>query len=344
MSVTTPVQMRTSVLRPDLSLGLEERPAPAPAPGEVLVRVQAVGICGSDVHYWREGRIADFVVEHDLVLGHELSGTIAAVGEGVDSARLGQRVAVEPQQPCGQCRLCLRGDYNLCPEMRFYATPPVDGAFCEYVTIGAPFAHPVPDSVSDESAALLEPLSVCIASARKGRLVPGSRVLIAGAGPIGLILVQVARAFGAAEVVVSDPVASRRELALARGATRVVDPVSEDVADLGLDVDAFFDAAGVTRAITAGMANVGAGGRVVLIGMGEDTIPLPVGLVQSRELVVTGVFRYTDTWPLAIELVAGGAVELDSLVTGTYSLAHVPEALEAATDPTQLKIVVRPGE
>ena len=151
--------------------------------------------------------------------------------------------------------------------------------------------------MSDEAAALLEPVSVCIASARKAAIGPGSQVLITGAGPIGLILVQVARAFGASEVVVSDPVPQRREMALSRGATRVVDPMAEELADLGLDVDAFLDAAGVTAAVTAGLANVGPGGRVVLIGMGDDTIPLPVGLVQSRELVVTGVFRYTDTGP-----------------------------------------------
>lgn len=344
MSVSAPVQMRANVLRPDLSLRLEKRPVPSPALGEVLVRVGAVGICGSDVHYWREGRIADFVVEHDLVLGHELSGTVEAVGAGVDPSRIGERVAVEPQQPCGRCRQCLRGSYNLCPEMRFYATPPVDGAFCEYVTIGAQFAHPVPASVSDEAAALLEPVSVCIASARKAAISPGSQVLITGAGPIGLILVQVARAFGASEVVVSDPVPQRREMALARGATRAVDPMAEELADLGLAVDAFFDATGVTAAVTAGLANVGPGGRVVLIGMGDDTIPLPVGLVQSRELVVTGVFRYTDTWPLAIDLVARGVVELDSLVTSRFPLSQVGDALRAAMDAEHLKIVVRAGE
>jgi L-iditol 2-dehydrogenase len=343
VTATIPARMRTSVLRPDRSLHLDERPVPVPAPGEVLVRVAAVGVCGSDVHYWREGRIGDFVVEGDLVLGHELSGSVVAVGPGVDPARVGERVAVEPQQPCGRCRQCRRGDYNLCPGMRFYATPPVDGAFCEYITIGAGFAHRVPDTVSDEAAALLEPLSVCIAGARKAAIVPGSRVLIAGAGPIGLILIQVAQAFGAVEVVVSDPVTERRMLALARGATRVVDPRSEDVARLGLEADAFLDAAGATSAITAGIANVGPGGRVVLIGMGEDTLPLPVGLVQGRELVVTGIFRYTDTWPLAIRLVASGAVELDSLVTSRFPLSQAPEALAAATDPTQMKIVVRPG-
>jgi L-iditol 2-dehydrogenase len=185
VSVTTPAQMRTSVLRPDRSLGMEERPVPAPAPGEVLARVHAVGIRGSDVRYRREGRIADFVVEDDLVLGHELSGTVAPVGAGVDPARVGERVAIEPQHPCGRCRQCLRGDYNRCPEMRFYATPPVDGAFCECTTIGAPFAHPVPDSVGDEAAALLEPLSVCIASAPKGRLEPAERHLHTVAGPRG---------------------------------------------------------------------------------------------------------------------------------------------------------------
>jgi L-iditol 2-dehydrogenase len=333
-----PDTMRASVLSGPQQISVQERPVPAVADDEVLVKVAAVGVCGSDVHYYREGRIGDFVVDAPLILGHEVSGRIAAVGAGVDASRIGERVAIEPQRPCRVCRQCKSGRYNLCPEMRFYATPPVDGAFCEYVTIQADFAHPVPDSVSDESAALLEPLSVGIWACRKARIVPGSRVLVAGAGPIGVIATQAARAFGAVEVIVSDPVADRRLLAEKFGATRTLDPLTEDVADLG--VDAFIDASGATPAVVSGITAVRGGGVVVLVGMGADAIALPIPVIQNRELVVTGVFRYTDTWPTAAELVASGQVNLDDLVTGRFGLDDVDKALDADRTPGSLKTMV----
>jgi L-iditol 2-dehydrogenase len=330
--------MRASVLSGVGEIAVEERPVPAVRPDEVLVRVAAVGVCGSDVHYYREGRIGDFVVDKPLVLGHEVSGRIVAVGADVDTGRIGERVAIEPQRPCRVCRQCKAGSYNLCPHMEFYATPPIDGALCEYVTIQADFAHPVPDSLSDEAAALLEPLSVGIWAARKARIVPGSRVLIAGAGPIGVIAAQAAKAFGATEIIVSDPVADRRTLVARFGATRTIDPVAESVRDLG--VDAFIDASGATPAVVSGIGAVRGGGVVVLVGMGADEIALPIPLIQSRELIITGVFRYTDTWPVAAQLVASGQVDLDSLVTGRFSLEDAEKALNADRTPGSLKTIV----
>jgi L-iditol 2-dehydrogenase len=342
-AVTTPETMRASVMTGVRNLQIEERPVPSPGANQVLVEVAAVGVCGSDVHYYRHGRIGDFVVDAPMILGHELSGRIAAVGEGVDTGRVGQRVAVEPQHPCRRCPQCTAGRYNLCPHMKFYATPPVDGAFCRYVTIDAEMAHPVPDSMSDEAAALLEPLSVAITTMRKAQIVPGSSVLIAGAGPIGVICAQAARAFGAARIVVSDPVASRRERALRFGATEVFDPTTDDVAALNPQVDAFVDASGAAPAVVSGIKAVGPAGRVVLVGMGADDYALPIGYIQNMEIIVTGVFRYTDTWPAAIHLVSSGAVDLDTLVTGRYDLEHVGEALDSDSDPASLKSIVVPS-
>ncbi|MBK0417449.1 NAD(P)-dependent alcohol dehydrogenase [Leucobacter sp. CSA1] len=338
-----PGTMRTSVLLGERSLTIEDRPVPTPAADEVLVRVAAVGVCGSDVHYFRHGRIGDFVVDGPLVLGHELGGTIVAVGEDVSPERIGNRVAIEPQRPCGKCHECRTGKYNLCPDMEFYATPPIDGAFCEYVTIQSIFAHDVPDEVSDEAAALLEPLSVAITSVRKAGIVPGSNVLIAGAGPIGIITAQTARAFGAAEVIVSDLVAERRERALKYGATRVLDPRSEDPKDLDVPIDAFIDASGAAPAVQSGIRAVRPAGSAVLVGLGNPEMTLPVEDIQNREITVTGIFRYTNTWPVAIQLVARGQVDLDSLVTGKFGLDEVEQALESDTDPDSLKSVVYPG-
>jgi L-iditol 2-dehydrogenase len=335
--------MRASVMTGVGELHIEERPVPTPGDRQVLVEVAAVGVCGSDVHYYRHGRIGDFVVNDPMILGHELSGRIAAVGAGVDPARIGQRVAVEPQAPCRRCAQCKAGRYNLCPEMKFYATPPIDGAFCRYVTIDDDMAHPVPDSMSDEAAALLEPLSVAITTMRKAQVAPGTSILIAGAGPIGVICAQTARAFGAARIVVTDLVPSRRERALEFGATEVLDPAAVDVSAIE-PVDAFVDATGVPAAVVSGIKAVGPAGHVVLVGMGADEYALPVAHIANLEITLTGVFRYTDTWPAAIHLVTSGAVDLDAMVTAHYDLEHVGEALDSDTDPASLKSIVRPTE
>ncbi|WP_328811950.1 NAD(P)-dependent alcohol dehydrogenase [Rhodococcus sp. NBC_00297] len=330
--------MRAAVLTEPGHIETQTRPVPTPNAGDVLVRVASVGVCGSDAHYYREGRIGDFVVESPLVLGHEASGVIVAVGDGVSPRRVGSRVSIEPQRPDPDSRETRSGHYNLCPHMEFYATPPVDGALCEYVTIGSTFAHDVPDAVSDDAAALFEPLSVAIATARKGGITGGSRVLIAGAGPVGVLTAQVARAFGATEIVVSDISADRRANATRYGATRVIDPADESVHDL--DVDAFVDASGAPRAVQDGMRAVRPAGRVVLVGMGGDEYPIPVSVIQNRELWVTGVFRYADTWPTALELVRTGRVELDTMVTGRFDLDHVEDALNHDRTDGSIKAVV----
>lgn len=338
-----PATMRASVMTGVGQLRIEDRPVPAPGAHQVLVEVAAVGVCGSDVHYYRHGRIGDFVVESPMILGHELSGRIAAVGEAVDPSRIGQRVAVEPQFPCRRCRQCTAGRYNLCPQMKFYATPPIDGAFCRYVIVDTEMAHAVPDSISDDAAALLEPLSVAITTMRKAQVAPGSSILIAGAGPIGVICAQAARAYGAARIVVSDLLASRRAQALRFGATGVLDPAAEDVAALDPQVDAFVDASGAAPAVVSGIRAVGPAGRVVLVGMGADDVTLPVAYIQNMEITLTGVFRYTDTWPAAIHLAASGAVDLDAMVTGRFDLEHVGQALDSDTDPDSLKSIVTPN-
>jgi L-iditol 2-dehydrogenase len=334
-----PSTMTASVLRGVGDLTLEERPVPVPAADEVLIRVNSVGVCGSDVHYFKHGRIGPYVVESPLILGHELSGEIVAVGADVDESRVGLRVAVEPQRPCRVCDFCREGAYNLCPKMEFYATPPIDGAFCEYVLIQDDFAYEVPDSISDNAAALMEPLSVGIAAAQKGGVKVGDTVLIAGGGPIGIITGQVARAFGAADVVIADINPARRELAASYG-LRVVDPAADSTEDLAAHV--FVDASGATPAILNGIRSTRAGGTVVLVGS-ADEFPLSVPEVAMRELNVTGTFRYTNTWPIARTLLASGQVELDSLVTHVYGIEQVEEALSGEGAVDSLKRIVLPG-
>jgi L-iditol 2-dehydrogenase len=338
-----PRTMQVSVLRAAGDIGVEQRPVPEPASGEVLVRIGSVGVCGSDVHYYRHGRIADFVVRQPLVLGHEAGGRIVAVGAGVPADRIGERVALEPGVPCRLCRECKAGRYNLCPDVRFFATPPIDGTFAEYVAIAADFAHPVPDSISDDGAGLIEPLSVAVWACGKVEVGPASRVLITGAGPIGLMNVQVAKALGATEIVVSDISPGRLQTATRFGATRVLDARSEDPAELGLEVDAFIECSGAEVAVRAGIRAVRPAGRVALVGMGADDVSLPVGLIQGRELWITGTFRYANTYPTAIALAAAGLVDLDRMVTARFDLSHAEQALTEAGDPTGIKVIVSPG-
>jgi L-iditol 2-dehydrogenase len=343
MTNTLPASMRASVLHSARELIVEERPLPTIDSDQVLVRVTAVGVCGSDVHFYTDARLGSWVVDSPLVLGHESGGTIVAVGADVDPARVGTRVSIEPQRPTATSRETLSGRYNLDPEMEFYATPHVDGAFQEYVAIQSHFAFEVPDSISDEAAALMEPLSVAIATAQKGGFTVGTRVLITGAGPIGIITAQVAAAYGASEIIVSDLSAARREQALRFGATRVIDPIAEDIAALALGVDVFVDASGAAPAVRSGIRAVRPGGIVVLVGMGADEIALPIPVIQNNELIVTGIFRYANTWPLAIALVESGQVDLDSMVTGHFGLNDLADALDSTSLESTLKSVVHPG-
>jgi L-iditol 2-dehydrogenase len=335
-----PARMRVAVLNRPGQLELQERPVPEPAPGHVLVAVRSVGVCGSDVHYFQHGRIGDFVVRDPLVLGHEVSGRVVAAGPGVDPGRVGRRVAIEPGASCGRCPQCRAGRYNLCPDMRFFATPPVDGAFGEYVLVRADLAFDLPDRVSDNAAALLEPLSVGIWANGKAGIAPGGSVLIAGAGPIGLVTAQVARARGATTIVVSDIAAHRLPAAERSGATAAL-PAS-DVPDACRDFDAFIDCSGAPGAIAAGIRALAPAGRAVLVGMGPDELVLPFGFIQRREITVTGTFRYAHTWPAAIALAASGAVSLDELVTDRFPLAQAEQALRAVTREGTIKPVVEP--
>lgn len=334
--------MRVAVLNGPADLTMQQRPEPQPGLGQVKVRVGSVGVCGSDTHYYDHGRIGRFVVDSPLVLGHEASGEVVELGEGVTSLQVGQRVSLEPGVPDLVCEQCLAGRYNLCPDMRFFATPPIDGAFAEFVVVHAAFAHPVPDTMSDDAAALLEPLSVAVWACRKAGVTAGSRVLVTGAGPIGLVTVQTALAFGATEVVVSDVNPTRLALAQDLGATEVVDARERSVASLARAPELLIECSGHPPAIADGIRSLARAGRAVLVGMGGDEVPLPLSVVQERELEVTGTFRYANTWPTAIALVQAGRVELDRLVTGRYPLEQAAEALTAGRrDPAAVKAVVR---
>ncbi len=329
---------RSAVLRGERDLVVEDRPVPTPGPGEVLVQVGAVGICGSDVHYYEHGRIGPFVVTEPMVIGHEAAGTVVGVGEGVDESRVGQLVALEPGVPCRHCEQCLAGRYNLCPYVTFYATPPYDGAIADLVTLDAEFAFEAPEGLDAESAAMAEPVSVGVWACRKANVVAGDRVLVTGAGPIGLLAGQVAKAFGAVQVSITDISDFRLGVATELGldAHRADQPLTGEY-------DVLLECSGAPVAVRTGLAALARAGRAVLVGMGPDEVPINVPLVQSRELSITGTFRYARTYPLALELIASGAVEVKRLVTHRFSLEQTEDALTAGRrEPESIKAMVLP--
>lgn len=330
---------RAAVLRTVGDIAVEDRPVPRPGAGEVLVEVSAVGICGSDVHYFEHGRIGDFVLEQPMVIGHESAGRIAAVGEGVDPARIGQLVALEPGVPCKTCTQCLAGRYNLCPVMRFFATPPVDGSIASYVALDAAFAHSAPEGMTAEHAAMAEPVSVGVWACRKAEVSVGDRVLVTGAGPVGLFAAQAARAFGASEVTLTDLSDYRLEVARGLGfeARRGDEPLGEN------RYDVLFECSGAAPAFKAGMRALDRAGRAVVVGMGSDELPLEVFTLQGKELTVSGVFRYRNCYPAALELIGSGAVDVAPVLTHRFGLEQTEEALTLVRrEPNSLKAVVLP--
>jgi L-iditol 2-dehydrogenase len=331
---------RAAVLTRAAEIVLEERPVPEPGARELLVEVSAVGVCGSDVHYYEHGRIGDHVVRAPLVLGHESAGRVAAVGAEVTRHAVGDRVTLEPGVPCGRCRECRGGRYNLCPDMVFFATPPVDGAFANYVTIHEDFAFALPDALSDDAGALMEPLSVAIWACRKARVSAGDRVLVTGAGPIGLLVMQVARAFGATRVEISDVNERRLSMAERTGATRALRAGEAEPAE----ADALVECSGNPAALQAGIRSLRPAGTAVIVGMGPGaTAEVPLALIQNREIWLTGTFRYANTYPTAIALAVDGRVDLQAIITGHYRLEDTEQALRAGLeDPGSVKAMVHP--
>jgi len=323
---------------------LEERPVPVPGPREVLVEVRSVGVCGSDVHYYEHGRIGSFVVEQPLVLGHESMGVVVGLGSEVTKHHVGERVALEPGVPCGTCRECRAGRYNLCPYVKFFATPPVDGAFARYVTIHEDFAYALPDEISDDAGALVEPVSVGLWACRKARLRGGEHVLVTGAGPIGLLAMQAAFALGAAKVTVTDVVDERLQFARKVGATATVNVRSTPLVEAGVEADVLIECSGSPTAVADGLRCLRPAGTAVLVGMGPgETVEIPVAYLQQHEIWLTGTFRYANTYPDAIELIRAGKIRPEEIITGHYPLAEAESAMQATRrDPSQVKVMVLP--
>jgi L-iditol 2-dehydrogenase len=305
-----------------------------------LVRVSAVGICGSDLHWWDEGVIGDAGLTHPLVLGHEGAGVIAG------GPRRGERVAIDPAIPCQACRACRDGYRNLCYQIRFAGHGETDGMMREVMAWPSELLHPLPDVLSDADGAMLEPLGVAVHSVDLGHLPFGGTACVVGCGPIGLLLIGALRAAGAGSVLAIEPLAHRREAAARYGADRVADAASSAglLRELtGDGVDVAFEAAGTGEGVRLAVDSVRPGGRVVLAGIpGDDIISFGASAARRKGLTIAMVRRMNEVYPRAIGLAARGAVDLAPLVTGRAGLGEVAGAFGDAARRSGLKVIVEP--
>ncbi len=325
-------------------LRLHDEPEPIPAAGETLIRVTSVGICGSDLHWFDEAGIGDARLDRPLVLGHEFAGVVAS------GPRAGQRVAVDPAVPCDACVFCREGNPNLCENLRFSGHGTQDGALREYMAWPSECLVPVPDAFTDADAAMLEPLGVAIHAVDLGKLQPAATVGVFGCGPVGLLVLQVARAAGATRLIATDKLPHRLETARSFGATEVIQADAGQEQDAvweatgGEGVHVAFEAATENQAVEAAVAAARPGGCVVLIGIpSDDRTAFQASVARRKGLTVKMSRRMKRTYPRAIELVARSLVDVRSLVTHRFPLVQAAEAFAVARRREGLKIVIEPG-
>ena len=333
--------MRVARLHGTGDIRIGDEPVPEAGPGETLVQVTAVGICGSDLHWWHEGELGGPALTQPLVLGHEAAGVIAA------GPRRGQLVAIDPAIPCTRCRPCRDGYRNLCTRIRFAGhgatdtAPSTDGALREFMNWPSHLLHPLPGTLSAADGAMLEPLGVAVHSFGLGHLPLGGSAAVVGCGPLGLLIIQLLRAAQAGFVLAVEPLAHRQEAAVACGADEVVSPADLDPPLPGVDVA--FDAAGTEDAVGSALECVRPGGRVVLAGIpGDDTIRFGASAARRKGLTIAMVRRMNEVYPRAISLAARGVVDLDSLVTRRAGLGEIAVAFGDAAGRSGLKVVVEP--
>ena len=329
--------MKCAIMTDLMKVELTRRPIPVPKDDEVLVKVEYVGVCGSDLHYYEHGRIGNYIVKPPFVLGHEAGGTVVSVGAGVKHLKVGDKVALEPGKTCGKCEFCRKGKYNLCPDVVFFATPPVDGVFQEYVAHEAGLCFKLPDNMTTLEGALIEPLSVGFHAANEAGAKIGQTAVVTGSGCIGLCIMMALKAMGVSRVFVCDIMDKRLERAKELGADVVinsskVDPVQEVLRlTEGRGVDLVLDASGVGKCVEQGISMVIKGGTIVLVGYSASGVmTLPTSLATDKEITMKTVFRYRHIYPMAIDAVSTGRVNLKALPSHFFDLDDIQNAMDTS--------------
>jgi L-idonate 5-dehydrogenase len=332
--------MRAAVLYAPKDLRIEPVAAAPLGANEVEVRIEAGGICGSDLHYYYDGGFGTVRLREPMILGHEIAGTVSRVGPEVAGVKVGERVAVNPSRPCGTCRYCAEGKQQHCLNMLFYGSamrfPHVQGGFREVLVCDAAQAVPVAPTMSAAQAAFAEPLAVCLHAVNRAGPLLGKRVLVTGAGPIGALTIIAARRAGALEIVATDvaeaPLAAARKV----GADATVNVSEKDAlaryeADKG-SFDVMFEASGNARALAGGFAAVRPQGIIVQIGIAGAEMSLPINVAVAKEIELRGTFRFHQEFALAVALIGGGLVDVMPLLTATIPLAEANDAFALAAD------------
>ena len=330
---------------------LKQVPKPSKVEGnQVLLATHSVGICGSDVHYWTHGCIGHFIVKAPMILGHETSATVVEIGSKVKNLKVGDRVAIEPGVPCRICDFCKEGRYNLCPDVYFAATPPDDGHLTRYFLHPEDFCFKLPDHVSFEEGAFLEPLSVGVHACKRAGIETGSNVLITGAGPIGLVTLLVSKAFGAASICITDINEKRLALAKKVGATHTLlirdgvtaEESAKEVHRLMKCVpDRVVDCNGGEATLRLGILAIKNGGNMAVVGHGPSDVKIPIVNATAREVNIIGIFRYRNCYPISLELIASGKVDVKPLITHRFPLEKAVDAFEMAKSGQGIKVMIK---
>ncbi|RWL42285.1 MAG: NAD(P)-dependent alcohol dehydrogenase [Mesorhizobium sp.] len=341
--------MRALVLEKKGELSLREIALPQDVgPDDVRIAIHTVGVCGSDVHYYTHGAIGSYIVRQPMVLGHEASGTIVEVGANVTNLKVGDRVCMEPGVPNLASRATKLGIYNVDPDVRFWATPPVHGVLAPYAVHPAAFTYKLPDNVSFAEGAMVEPFAIGMQAAARARIVPGDVAVVVGCGPIGIMIALAALAGGCSKVLISDFSAPKLEIAgqypgivpVNVGEQSLVDAVRSATDNWGADI--VFEASGSPKAFANLFDIVRPGGAVVLVGLPVETVELNVPAAISKEVRIETVFRYANIFDRALQLIASGKVDLKPLITGTYDFSESIKAFERAAQgrPQDVKLQI----
>lgn len=331
--------MKVAVMNGIGKMGFEQREIPKPADNEVLVQLEYVGVCGSDMHYYEHGSIGNYIVDTPFVLGHEPGGTVVEIGKDVKHLKVGDRVALEPGKTCGHCEFCKDGLYNLCPDVIFFATPPVDGVFQEYVAHEAGLCFKLPENVSTLEGALIEPLAVGFHAANQGQAKLGKTAVVFGSGCIGLVSLMALKAEGVSAVYVVDVMQKRLGKALELGASAVINATEENVIEEinrlteGQGVDIVIETAGteITGQQSVYVAKKGA--NIVFVGYTKSgMVNMPMSLAMDKEVTIKTVFRYRHIYPMAIEAVSSGKVNLKGIITDIFELDDIQNAMDKSVN------------
>lgn len=327
--------MKASVLFAPQDLRWEEKPKPVPQANQALIRIKAVGICGSDYHFYQEGKCGTAILKRPFILGHEAAGEVIEVGRDVKKLKVGDRVAIEPGITCGKCKYCKTGRYNLCSEVRFLADSLTDGAFVEYLSMPEDLLFILPDNISYEQGALIEPLSVGIYAVENSHPRPGDKVAIFGQGPIGLGILKVLLVYGITDILVTDISEARLNISRKQDETIITvnaaqeDPVERVLSFSHGGVSCVFEASGAVLAIRQCFEVVEKGGRISLVGItNQKEINIPIPKIVDNQISVCGSFRYASTYPKAISLLSSGKLKVDDLITHRFPFEKLEEGFK----------------